>query len=94
MGVVRFQGKNFLRSICKVAKECGSIVIADEVTTGFGGQGYWFGYQYYGILPGMVICGKALGNGYPVRSLSTLFIRMIAIRTAISTFELPNPGSK
>ena len=70
MGVVRFPGRNFLRNICKVAKECGSLVIADEVTTGFGRHGYWFGYQHYGILPDMVVCGKALGNGYPVSSLT------------------------
>ncbi len=38
----------------------------DEVTTGIGRTGKWFGYEYYNISPDIVSCGKGIGNGYPV----------------------------
>jgi acetylornithine aminotransferase len=38
----------------------------NEVTTGVGRTGAWFGYQHYGIAPDIVALGKGIGNGYPV----------------------------
>jgi acetylornithine aminotransferase len=38
----------------------------NEVTTGIGRTGTWFGYQHYGIAPDIVAMGKGIGNGYPV----------------------------
>lgn len=41
-------------------------IIANEVTTGIGRTGKWFGYQHYEITPHIVTMGKGLGNGYPI----------------------------
>jgi acetylornithine aminotransferase len=41
-------------------------VLVNEVTTGVGRTGAWFGYQHYGIAPDIVALGKGIGNGYPV----------------------------
>lgn len=38
----------------------------NEVTTGIGRTGKWFGYQHYNLDPDMVAMGKGIGNGYPV----------------------------
>ena len=38
----------------------------NEVTTGVGRTGAWFGYQHYEIKPDIVAIGKGIGNGYPV----------------------------
>ena len=38
----------------------------NEVTTGVGRTGRWFGYQHYGLAPDIVAIGKGIGNGYPV----------------------------
>ncbi len=69
-GLIRFPDPDFVELIARKAREAGCFLIADEVTTGLGRTGKWFGYQHYNIQPDMVVCGKALGNGYPVSSLS------------------------
>jgi acetylornithine aminotransferase len=38
----------------------------NEVTTGVGQTGKWFGFQHYGFTPDIVALGKGIGNGYPV----------------------------
>lgn len=47
-------------------KENNGIVMANEITTGTGRTGKWFGYQHYNIVPDIVAIGKGIGNGYPV----------------------------
>jgi acetylornithine aminotransferase len=49
-----------------VVKENDGLVLVNEVTTGIGRTGTWFGYQHYGISPDIVALGKGIGNGYPV----------------------------
>lgn len=41
-------------------------IIVNEVTTGVGRTGKWFGYQHYDIEPDLIVIGKGIGNGYPV----------------------------
>ena len=41
----------------------------DEVQTGLGRTGRWFGFHHYGILPDVVCLAKALGNGVPIGAL-------------------------
>jgi acetylornithine aminotransferase len=47
-------------------KANGGLVLVNEVTTGVGRTGRWFGYQHYDISPDIVAMGKGIGNGYPV----------------------------
>jgi len=49
----------------KVRRNSGKIIV-NEVTTGVGRTGEWFGYQHYDIEPDMIAIGKGIGNGYPV----------------------------
>ena len=44
----------------------GGKIVVNEVTTGVGRTGAWFGYNHYDIVPDMVAIGKGIGNGYPV----------------------------
>ncbi len=46
------------------------MVPANEITTGFGRTGRWFGYEHYGLQPDMVAMGKGMGNGYPVSAVA------------------------
>lgn len=68
--MVRFPSKDFVKRLVRQAKEHGCIIIADEVTTGFGRTGLWFGFQHYEAEPDMVVTGKALGNGYPISGVT------------------------
>jgi acetylornithine aminotransferase len=65
-GFVRFPPKSLIQNIVKTVRRNHGKVIANEVTTGIGRTGKWFGYHHYGIEPDMVAAGKGIGNGYPV----------------------------
>jgi acetylornithine aminotransferase len=69
-GVVRFPSKNFIRNIVQKAKSTGCMIVADEVTTGMGRTGRWFGFQHYDFVPDIVVTGKGLGNGYPISGVT------------------------
>ena len=47
-----------------VLREHGILLILDEVITGFGRLGHWFGFQRFGVTPDMVVTAKALTSGY------------------------------
>ncbi len=44
----------------------GGLVIADEVQSGYGRTGVWWGYEKTGFLPDIVALGKPMGNGLPL----------------------------
>jgi len=66
MGLVRFPSEILIRKLTDRIKTDGGIVMVNEVTTGMGRTGKWFGYQHYHIQPDIVAMGKGIGNGYPV----------------------------
>jgi glutamate-1-semialdehyde 2,1-aminomutase len=55
----------FLKSLRKITKEHGVVLIFDEVMTGFR-VAYGGAQQYYGIAPDMTCLGKVIGGGLPV----------------------------
>ena len=55
-----FQG---VRQLCD---ERGLVFVVDEVQTGLGRTGEWFGFQHFGVQPDIVSMAKALGNGVPI----------------------------
>jgi putrescine aminotransferase len=50
--------------IQRICDEHGILLVADEVITGFGRLGEWFGSQFYGIEPDLIIFAKAVNSGY------------------------------
>src|SRR5205085_11732569 len=44
----------------------GLLFMVDEVQTGLGRTGAWFGFQHLGVEPDVVTMAKALGNGVPI----------------------------
>lgn len=65
-GLVRFPSQELISKIIKKIRENSGIVIANEITTGIGRTGKWFGFQHYNFTPNIVAMGKGIGNGYPV----------------------------
>jgi 4-aminobutyrate aminotransferase-like enzyme len=49
----------------------GAMLVAEEVTTGIGRTGRWFGFVHEGIIPDILVIGKALGAGLPVAAVVT-----------------------
>jgi acetylornithine aminotransferase len=70
LGFVRFPPKQLVQSIVQRARQEGGLLVANEVTTGMGRTGKWFGFQHYDIQPDIVALGKGLGNGYPVSAVA------------------------
>jgi acetylornithine/N-succinyldiaminopimelate aminotransferase len=52
-----------LRALCT---DRNILLMVDEVQTGLGRTGRWFGFQHLGVAPDVVTMAKALGNGMPV----------------------------
>jgi acetylornithine/succinyldiaminopimelate/putrescine aminotransferase len=50
----------------KLCDERGFLFIVDEVQTGLGRTGEWFGFQHFGVAPDVITMAKALGNGMPI----------------------------
>jgi len=65
-GLVRFPPKNLINKIVERIKSNNGLIIVNEVTTGVGRTGKWFGFQQYDIDADVVAIGKGIGNGYPV----------------------------
>jgi acetylornithine aminotransferase len=69
-GLVRLPPRKIVRTLAERVQEGGGYVVVDEVTTGLGRTGRWFGYQHYDLQPDVVALGKGLGNGYPVSAVA------------------------
>lgn len=65
-GFVRFPPKKLIQNIIEVVRKNGGKIIANEVTTGIGRTGKWYGFEHYDIVPDIIASGKGIGNGYPV----------------------------
>jgi 4-aminobutyrate aminotransferase-like enzyme len=65
-GLVRFPPPEVIDEIVAAVRENDGLILVNEVTTGIGRTGEWFGFQHYGIAPDIVAMGKGIGNGYPV----------------------------
>jgi 4-aminobutyrate aminotransferase / (S)-3-amino-2-methylpropionate transaminase / 5-aminovalerate transaminase len=63
--------KEFLPAIQSIAKEAGALFIADEMITGLGRTGAWWGVDHSGVEPDIVTIGKAFGGGFPLSGLVT-----------------------
>ena len=59
----------YLKAVESLCKERGVLLIIDEVQTGMGRTGKWFGFEHSGISPDAVLMAKALGNGVPVGAI-------------------------
>ena len=59
------------RCLHALAGECGALFIAEEVTTGLGRTGRWFGCDHDAVVPDILVLGKALGGGLPVAAVAT-----------------------
>ncbi len=69
-GFVKFPPKKLVEEIAQRVKAAGGLVVVNEVTTGMGRTGTWFGFQHYDLQPDMVALGKGLGNGYPISAVA------------------------
>jgi 4-aminobutyrate---pyruvate transaminase len=78
-GGVIIPPKGYFDAIVKVLSRYGIPLVDDEVITGFGRTGEWFGAQTYGIAPDIMTMAKGLSSGYQPISAISLGTRMAEV---------------
>ena len=84
-GQVKFPPVKAVSGLAELIKNRGGFLMSNEVTTGLGRTGRWFGYEHYGLRPDIVSLGKGLGNGYPVSAVA--MVREVAEDLAAGHFH-------
>ena len=64
--------EGYLAAACRVVREQGGLLIADEVQVGFGRVGsHMWAFEESGVIPDIVVMGKPMGNGHPMAAVFT-----------------------
>ncbi|MGC9009871.1 MAG: aspartate aminotransferase family protein [Sulfolobales archaeon] len=58
--------KNFLKGLREIADKYGVLLIADEVQSGVGRTGRWWGIENFNVSPDIMCISKAIGGGIPI----------------------------
>jgi len=66
VGGLDMPGSEFARFAENRCRETDTILIADEVQSGFDRSGRFFAFQHYGLTPHLISMAKGMGNGFPV----------------------------
>ena len=66
VGGIRVPRPDFLQQLSEACKQTGTVLILDEIQSGYGRSGRFFAHQYAGIRPDLITVAKGMGNGFPV----------------------------
>jgi acetylornithine aminotransferase len=66
IGGIRIPEPEFLQQLSIACKETGTVLILDEIQSGYGRSGKFFAHQYADIRPDLITVAKGMGNGFPV----------------------------
>lgn len=66
---IRMVDDDFLRPLREITKETGTLLILDEIQSGYGRTGKFFAHQYSGIRPDIITVAKGIANGFPMSAV-------------------------
>lgn len=66
VGGIQLPDDSFLTFLKKKCDENGSLLILDEIQSGYGRSGKFFSHQFSGVKPQIITTAKGMGNGFPV----------------------------
>ncbi len=66
VGGVRIASDGFLRGLRDLTTKYGTVLVLDEIQSGYGRSGRFFAHQYSGIKPDIVTVAKGIANGFPM----------------------------
>ena len=59
----------YLKTVREVCNKNGVLMIMDEIQTGIGRTGYWFGCEHEDVIPDIICSSKMLGGGIPIGAM-------------------------
>jgi Ornithine/acetylornithine aminotransferase len=66
IGGIRVPNPEFLKELSALCKETNTVLILDEIQSGYGRSGKFFAHQYADIQPDIITIAKGMGNGFPI----------------------------
>lgn len=66
IGGINIPEKGFLVELKKLTEKYESLLILDEIQSGYGRSGRFFAYQYSDVQPDLITMAKGMGNGFPI----------------------------
>ena len=85
-GGINLMAPDFLAELRSICDAHGWLLMLDEVQTGIGRTGTWFGFQHSGVMPDVMALAKGLGSGVPIGAC-------LARGAAAEVFQPGNHGS-
>ncbi len=68
-GGINLATNEYLQTIRQLCDEKGALIIFDEVQSGIGRTGKWFGYQHFDVIPDIMTMAKTLGGGVAIGAM-------------------------
>lgn len=85
-GGIKIPDVEYLLALRRICDDKGWLLMLDEVQTGIGRTGTWFGFQHANLLPDVMALAKGLGSGVPIGAC-------LARGAAAEVFQPGNHGS-
>ncbi len=63
---IQIASKDYYQKLRQRCSATGTLLVMDEIQTGFGRTGKFWGFEHYGILPDIITCAKGMGGGMPI----------------------------
>ncbi len=57
---------NFLKDLREKCTQTGTLLIFDEIQSGFGRTGKFWAFEHYDVIPDILLCAKGMGGGMPI----------------------------
>jgi len=71
VGGIQIPTNKFLEHIRECCNATNTVLILDEIQSGFGRSGKFFAHQHSGVIPDIISMAKGMGNGFPVGGIIT-----------------------
>ena len=69
VGGIQVPDTEFMQVMRQACDETNTVMIVDEIQSGYGRSGKFFAHQYNGIRPDMITVAKGIGNGFPMAAV-------------------------
>ena len=69
VGGVQIPDDTFMQQLRQACTDTGTVLVLDEIQSGYGRSGKFFAHQYAGIRPDIITMAKGIGNGFPMGGL-------------------------